>query len=59
MSKIELLKAIYNRPTDYQAIGEAMKDFIKHCEKPDAPLEAVLSVVRKEIVSERKDTNST
>lgn len=57
-SKLELLKGIYNRPTDGQAIVEAMKDYSKNSTVP-IPLAALASQATKEADTELKDRSST
>jgi hypothetical protein len=43
--KLECVKHIYNRPTESQALGAVIQDYIKHCEG-EIKVEQIVAQVR-------------
>jgi hypothetical protein len=61
VTKLDYLCSLYNRPTVGQAIGECIKEYMRYAEKNNkvADIDYIVRTVKKELVKEKKDRNST
>ena len=57
VTKLDIVRYVYNRPTVSQALAELMKEAIR--QQPGIELEGIVRMSREQHTKEMKDENST